>query len=269
MAGRGKSRSVPRTDEMGHDVITGGVAPIGRQTEIKEGDVILGGGSKLVSLYRGIEEVADMWCAGAADGGVTVSRLDGRVLPRIKHVRCSIPLTDVTGASLDEDPNELELTRRGWYAEQMRTANRLTPVHHIIGNSDTSWHDGINTREEEERDIWRGLFWEPTALVKLFATYEGIYDFDWQRLREDEVLKPLEHPFRKAEKAGRSEAKALGIKLMRARSDIAVIKRVIAFAQSGRMEEAVKEHARLALIETAFNEKYQPHRTFTGGILEG
>lgn len=247
-------------DKYGTDPSTGAIAPRGRLSKVQEQPFTLGVGEILAPLHKTIEEVADMWTPGNADSGITVRPSDGKVLPTIKHVRIPLPTTDAMGKDLQQNEGELELLRRRSYAEMMRMGKRLTPVHHILGNSELEWQGRISSTVAEARDAWRAKLWVPGNLKDLIDSTANIFTIDWQRLPEDKILEPLAAPLRRAERGRMGTAPALRVKIARAKGDLKVIKAIAAFIQAGDMVKAEKAYAGFAKVEKKYQEEIAKHQ---------
>lgn len=245
--------SVPTLQSYGRDPLTGGICPPGTQSRVEFEPVQIGRDETLRSTYQGIEEVADFWQPGDADCGIAPSERDGRILPRIDHVRWGYPLTDITGRRLQVKDTEIEAARRTWYALQMNAAPRLTAVQHIIGKSRTEWHGRMVYNDVVSRDEWRATLWEPENLKALMLSYRGIYSIDWQRLPEDKILAPLSGLHRKAERAGVATEPMLRLKLQRAKADLDVIKAIAVAVEAGDMVKATQAHSRLSANAETYN----------------
>lgn len=270
---RGASNIPKLADDKGYDHLTGAVAPPGRQLRIQPGgggNVAISDGGMLRSLYEGIEEIADMWPAGAKDFGFAASGIDGRVLPRLEPHVLPLALTDVTGVQLeDATPDNFESRRRNWYAELMRSPMRWTPVHHIIGHSDTDWHGTNNPRQQEQRDAWASLFWEPESLRSLMATYEGIYELDWSKIPDERIIHPVVWQLRRAEhrNPNGNHAKAWAVKVTRARTDLKFIRLIVDAVIRRDMADAKQHHVRLLEVEAKFNAAIRPFITFGDDLM--
>lgn len=259
---------VPALDTLGRDVMTGGIAPRGTRSEVGFQAIDLGNGEKLKAKARVLEEVADMWQPGDADSGITVRASDGRILPRIDHVPFALPLVDITGASLEMSEVQKEILRRNWYAAQLRSGPRLTPVHQILGPSKSEWRGRQEWRQAEECDEWRASFWKPENLQKLMQTTEGLYSIDWSRLPEDKILVPLKTQLLKAEKKGAATLPLFELKMSRARADLEAIRDIAMAVQKDDMpaaQEAYKLFEQNASVYTAGEKQLKEFKVKRGG----
>ena len=240
-------RRIPQLDPLGRDPLTGGVCPPGgSRRQVQFEPLRFGHGERLTSHCKSAEEIADMWQPGDSDCGISPAPADGRILPRIDHVAWQHPLTDITGAALDDTDIQIEHERRSWYAARMSCAPRLTPVQHILGPSEPAWRGAMTWRDIEQRDAWRARLWEPERLKVLLDTIEGIYRIDWGRLPEDKILAPIATQHRRAERGGLATEPGLRLKVQRARADLDTIRRIALAVVEGQMEEASQAHAQLA-----------------------
>lgn len=249
------------------DITTGVVAPPGPR-EVRT----LGGldlripaiGAKLQGKGRDLIERADMWSPGNNNVGVEIGP-DGQLLPAIKHMECRIPLTDILGGDLQMSDAEKEAIRRSWYARQMRAAPRLTPVHHIIGESEPQWRGRMRSIHRADRDAWRSMLWEPENLAQLQTTYYGLYDIDWGKLPDDTILAPLERRLQRMSRAEMATAELEALRLRRSRAELAVLKRVGVLVQAGK--DAAQAHAEFKDIAERYTEAAQEIRAFTAAPL--
>lgn len=241
--------------EMKKDMLTGTPAPVGRRYGLAGATYTMPDMGKIVDRSRSAVEVADMWTPGDPDMGIQPRRSDGRILPRIDHVPCVMPLTDLAGGVLEQSESAREIYRRGWYAGQMRAAPRLTPVHHILGASAQEWSGALSAADAEKRDEWRAKLWEPESLRLLTETHGHLYTLDWERLPIEKILLPLTGRLRKASKEHDGNAPILEVCVKRARADLAVITKIARAVKKGDAKTAAKEHAALAENHKVFQKQ--------------
>lgn len=255
----------------GYDPLTGGIAPMGRVftegAEVVEFDRD-GGGMDGRNAVR--VEVADMWQPGDADMGLTARGSDGAILPRVDHVRYVEPLTGLGKEVLRVKEHDRDLARRRWYAMQLRTAPRLTPIHHVIGQSDMRWwghRQPLTYADIENREAWLVMLWEPQHMEALIRTYQGIYEIGWGNPPDTAILAPIAKPLKRAVEAKSGDVPMLRLKLERARADLRVISEIgVAVAAAVKlatdspsyakhMERAAKAHEGLKANAETYNTK--------------